>query len=298
MALVINTNNSSIAAQKNLFWTQDNQATTFKRLATGLRVNSAKDDAAGLYLITSQTTDIIGLNQATKNAGDGIALAQTAEGAMNQIIKNLQRVNELAIQSANGTYDAAARKAMNDESIELFREANRIVHTTEFNGLKLLNSAAKEVVLQVGFKSTDMNQIKAGITGGLAAIANVTDVVKIIASGVWAGGVGVLSAAIHARVNLQTSTNAITSISRIRAAITALTAFRAELGGKQNRFEAVISNNLSYNENLQAARSRIQDTDYAVETANLARLQVLQQAGMAVLSQSNAAQQNILGLLR
>lgn len=298
MALVINTNNSSIAAQKNLFWTQDNQATTFKRLATGLRVNSAKDDAAGLYLITSQTTDIIGLNQATKNAGDGIALAQTAEGAINQIVKNLQRVNELAIQSANGTYDTAARKALDKESIELIREANRIVHTTEFNGLKLLNSAAKAVVLQVGFKSTDMNQIKAGQSGGLAALAGVNDLVKAIAGGAWAGGSGVAHGTIHAQADLTTATNSRAAIANVRAAIKSLTAYRSELGGKQNRFEAVISNNLTYNENLQAARSRIQDTDYAVETANLARLQVLQQAGMAVLSQSNASQQNILGLLR
>lgn len=298
MALVINTNNSSIAAQKNLFWTQDNQATTFKRLATGLRVNSAKDDAAGLYLITSQTTDIIGLNQATKNAGDGIALAQTAEGAIDQIVKNLQRVQELAIQSANGTYDTAARKAMNNESIELMREAHRIVHTTEFNGLKLLNQSAKSVVLQVGYKTSSVSQIYAGQTGGINSLEGACSIITTILAAAFENGCGIQSATINGNTNLSSQTAARNAISGLRATIKQLTAYRAKLGGQQNRFESVISNNLTYNENLQAARSRIQDTDYAVETANLARLQVLQQAGMAVLSQSNASQQNILGLLR
>ncbi len=296
MALVINTNNSSIAAQKNLFWTQDNQAVTFKRLATGLRVNSAKDDAAGMYLITKQTTDIIGLRQATRNAGDGIALAQTAEGALGQITKNLQRVNELAIQAANGSYNTAALKAIDQEAVELIQEAHRIVQTTEFNGLKLINESAKQISLQVGIKGEEGYQIKAGQSGGLEKLANATDLVTKIIAAHDMGDPSVND--IHGQVDLTTRTAASGSINKIRAAIDNLAAFRAELGGKQNRFEAVISNNLTYNENLQAARSRIQDTDYAVSTANLAKQQVLQQAGMAVLSQSNAATQSILGLLR
>ena len=169
MALVINTNIASMNAQKNLSTTQQQQSVTFQRLSTGLRVNSAKDDAAGLYLAQAQTKDIRGLNMATRNAGDGISMAQTAEGALDQIGKNLQRINELAIQSANGSYNDAARGGLQKEVDELTQEINRIVETTEFNGQKLLSKDSASTTLQIGFKNDDGSMIKTGLEGGLVA---------------------------------------------------------------------------------------------------------------------------------
>ena len=169
MALVLNTNIASMNAQRNLANTQAQQAVTFQRLSTGLRVNSAKDDAAGLYLAQSQTKDIRGLNMATRNASDGISMAQTAEGALDQITQNLQRINELAIQSANGTYNNAAREGLQKEVDQLTQEINRIVETTEFNGQKLLNRDAKSTTLQIGFRDDENSRIETGLAGGLAA---------------------------------------------------------------------------------------------------------------------------------
>ena len=168
MALVLNTNIASMNAQRHLSNTQAQQSVTFQRLSTGLRVNSAKDDAAGLYLAQSQTKDIRGLNMATRNAGDGISMAQTAEGALDQIAQNLQRVNELAIQSANGTYNDAARGGLQKEVDELTQEINRIVETTEFNGHKLLSKDATQTDLQIGFKNDAGSMISTGLEGGLA----------------------------------------------------------------------------------------------------------------------------------
>lgn len=169
MSLVINTNIAALNGQKNLSKTQQAQQTTFQRLSTGLRVNSAKDDAAGLYLAQSQTKDIRGLNIATRNAGDGISMAQTAEGALDQIGKNLQRINELAIQSANGSYNDQARGGLQKEVDELTQEINRIVETTEFNGQKLLSRDSGSATLQIGFRNDDGSRITTGLEGGLAA---------------------------------------------------------------------------------------------------------------------------------
>jgi flagellin len=156
-------------AQRNLAETQSKQATTFERLSTGLRINSAKDDAAGLYLAEGQTKDIKGLNMATRNANDGISMAQTAEGALDQVGQNLQRINELAIQSANGSYNDAAREGLQKEVDQLTQEINRIVETTEFNGTKLLSRDATSTTLQIGFKSNEGSRIATGLEGGLAA---------------------------------------------------------------------------------------------------------------------------------
>ncbi|NLW03756.1 MAG: hypothetical protein GX029_00740, partial [Pseudomonadaceae bacterium] len=169
MALVLNTNIASMNAQRNLSNTQAQQATTFQRLSTGLRVNSAKDDAAGLYLAQSQTKDIRGLNMATRNASDGISMAQTAEGALDQIAQNLQRVNELAIQSANGTYNDQAREGLQKEVDQLTQEINRIVETTEFNGMKLLSPESQSTTMQIGFRDDQGSQIDTGLEGGLIA---------------------------------------------------------------------------------------------------------------------------------
>ena len=539
MALVINTNIASMNAQKNLSNTQQQQSVTFQRLSTGLRVNSAKDDAAGLYLAQAQTKDIRGLNMATRNAGDGISMAQTAEGALDQIGKNLQRINELAIQSANGSYNDAARGGLQKEVDELTQEINRIVETTEFNGQKLLSKDSTSTTLQIGFKNDAGSMIKTGLEGGLVAQgsgakftfdgadktyynkdqaeaagqlalsrnflnddATLTDILatpaytataltalaaaddgstaKEIADGlaqlgngdsltvdgmtftrqaqahddatgqqlkiefngkettidsVWAAtGVydpakeigtanmvdlfgaaaatspdfpladdyftdaaatvtyqadkfavsdlkafseGVLSglkggesvevdgvtftrndAALEMRsaygsntvtiaavfdpdpdvvgidatktfaatdfdslfgnaskevgimadlltgdlsatkvVDISTQASAQGAIEFTREAIDLVSELRATFGAVQNRFEAVISGNQTYSENLSAARSRIEDADFAQETANLAKQQVLQQAGVAALGQANASTQAVLGLL-
>ncbi|HKM16049.1 MAG TPA: flagellin [Marinospirillum sp.] len=169
MAMVLNTNIASMNAQRNLSTTQAQQATTFQRLSTGLRINSAKDDAAGLYLAQSQTKDIRGLNMATRNASDGISMAQTAEGALDQVGQNLQRINELAIQSANGTYNDAAREGLQKEVDQLTQEINRIVETTEFNGKKLLSPEATATTLQIGFRDDLGSRIETGLEGGLVA---------------------------------------------------------------------------------------------------------------------------------
>jgi len=294
MALVINTNNAALNGARNLAKTQDAQSQTFNRLSTGLRINSAKDDAAGLYLAQSQTKDIRGLNMATRNAGDGISMAQTAEGALDQITSNLQRINELAIQSANGTYNTAARAGLQKEVDQLTQEITRIVDTTEFNGQKLLDSKAEALTMQVGNQNGTGYQVEAGLSGGLVAALSAA-----------AGKMG--STALHAitakkldgtnAINISSQAKAQSAIGITRNAIDGISAIRATFGAVMNRFEAVISGNQTYSENLQAARSRVQDADFAVETSNLAKQQVLQQAGVAALGQANASSQVVLGLL-
>jgi len=289
MALVINTNNAALNGARNLAKTQDAQSQTFNRLSTGLRINSAKDDAAGLYLAQSQTKDIRGLNMATRNAGDGISMAQTAEGALDQITSNLQRINELAIQSANGTYNSAARDGLQKEVNQLTQEIARIVDTTEFNGQKLLNGSAQELTMQVGNQNGTGYQVNAGLASGL--VKNMDGSGKAVISGIGTtlNGTG--------KIDISKQSAAQKAISGTRAAIDGISAIRATFGAVMNRFEAVISGNQTYSENLQAARSRVQDADFAVETSNLAKQQVLQQAGVAALGQANASSQVVLGLL-
>lgn len=291
MALVINTNVSALNGARNLANTQAQQATTFQRLSTGLRINSAKDDAAGLYMAQSQTKDIRGLNMATRNANDGISLAQTAEGALDQIGKNLQRINELAVQSANGTYGSATREGLQKEVDQLTQEIKRIVDTTEFNGIKLLNSDAATLTLQVGFKNEASSQVDAGILSG--GIAGTNGIAGGNALSAVIGG----SLSATKTIDISTQSAAQASIASTRSAIDAVSELRATFGAVQNRFEAVISGNQIYAENLSAARSRIQDADFASETSNLAKQQILQQAGVAALGQANASAQVVLGLL-
>lgn len=292
MSLVINTNISALQGARNLSNTQDAQAQTFNRLSTGLRINSAKDDAAGLYLAQSQTKDVRGLDMATRNAGDGISMAQTAEGALDQIQSNLQRINELAIQSANGTYDDAARSGLQKEVNQLTQEIARITESTEFNGKKLLNSSAESVTMQISFSNSTAAQVDAGLSGGIVAAMS------------GAGGAGALAGmddswmtASGNNINISTQTAAQATIDSTRTAIDSISAERATFGAVMNRFESVISGNQNYSENLQAARSRVQDADFAQETSNLAKQQVLQQAGVAALGQANASTQVVLGLL-
>lgn len=295
MALVINTNVGAINGARNLTKTQDAQAQTFNRLSTGLRINSAKDDAGGLYLAQAQTKDIRGLSVATRNAGDGISMAQTAEGALDQIGANLQRINELAIQSANGTYNSAARGGLQKEVDQLTQEIARIVETTEFNGNMLLNSAAASMTLQVGFNNEAASKIDAGVlSGGMTATGGAA--VGNVLSNILAGGAA-KSLTNTSTISISSQASAQAAIAGTRTAIDSISELRATFGAVMNRFESVISGNQTYSENLSAARSRIQDADFAVETSNLAKQQVLQQAGVSALGQANASAQVVLGLL-
>ena len=267
MAQVINTNIMSLNAQKNLNSSQGALATSLERLSTGLRINSAKDDAAGLAISERFTTQIRGLNQAVRNANDGISLAQTAEGAMQEITNNLQRIRELAVQSANATNEQSDRDALDAEVQVLIEEIERVAADTTFNGVSLLN-AEVDLGFQVGANSGERIEVS-----------------TVDVSGIIDGDV--LSVA-----------NADTMMDDVDAALTTVNTARAELGAAQNRFESVIANLQTNAENLSAARSRIQDADFAAETAELTRAQILQQAGTSVLAQANAAPQNVLALLQ
>ncbi len=277
MSLVINTNIASLNAQRNVGKTQDALQLSLQRLSSGMRVNTAKDDAAGMFSIERMSADIRGLNQAVRNAGDGISLAQTGEGAMAQIQANLQRIREIAVQSANSTVED--RTGLQAEVNQLTQELSRIVQTTEFNGTALL-SGSTNLAFQVGQDGSANQQVTIS-TLDLTTIA---------------GYAADLSATGTVAVNDKAAASA--AITTIDSAIDTVSTNRATYGAVQNRFEAVISNLQNYVENLTAARSRIQDADFAQETANLTRNQILQQAGVAMLAQANTLPQTVLGLLR
>ncbi|MBI5753003.1 MAG: flagellin FliC [Hydrogenophilales bacterium] len=284
MALVVNTNIASLTAQRNLDSSSNKLAVTLARLSSGLRVNSAKDDAAGLAVAEAFTSQIRGNTQAVRNANDGISLGQTAEGALGQVAGNLQRIREIAVQAANGTISNTNRSQLQKEVDQLTQEISRIVQTTTFNGTSLL-SGANTLTFQVGADGTATNQVSVTTTNlassasaGLFAYCSTlttTGVLTVTTSGAASG----------ALVNLDSDIERISTI-------------RSTFGAVQNRFEAVISNLTNYVENLSASRSRILDADFAAETANLTRGQILQQAGTAVLSQANALPQTALSLLR
>ena len=276
MALVINSNIMSLNAQRNVSQTNNQLATSLQRLSSGLRINSAKDDAAGLYTVERQTADIRGLNQAARNAADGISLAQTAEAALGQISDNLQRIRELAVQASNGTVED--RTGLQTEVDLLAAENGRIIGEASFNGVQLLDGTlAADLEFQVGQDATDQISIAFGSM----------DITAITAK---AGG---------AVIDVSTDANAAqAALTTLDTDIDLVSSSRATFGATQNRFEAVISSVQSYAENLSASRSRIQDADFAAETANLTKVQIMQQAGIAMLSQANAAPQNVLSLLR
>ncbi|MGB5278443.1 MAG: flagellin [Gammaproteobacteria bacterium] len=276
MSLVINTNIMSLNAQRNVASTNSELATSLQRLSSGLRINSAKDDAAGLYSVERMTADIRGLNQAARNAADGISLAQTAEAALGQIGDNLQRIRELTVQASNGTVED--RTGIQTEVDLLSEEILRIADAASFNGVQLLDgSAAADLEFQVGQDGTDQIAI---------AFADL-DISTINAYG-GTGAFGVGTTADLAQAEL----------ANIDSDIDDVSALRATFGATQNRFESVISSVQSYAENVSASRSRIQDADFAAETANLTKVQIMQQAGVAMLAQANAVPQNVLSLLR
>lgn len=272
MALMINTNVMSINSQRNLGKASDELGTSYQRLASGLRVNSARDDAAGLQIGSRLTSQINGLQQGARNANDGISLAQTAEGALDETTNMLQRMRVLALQSANGSNTAADREALQKEVTQLNAEITRVATSTTFGGTKILDGTYT-ADFQVG---PDAN----------------TTICVVISTSMAASTLGVGSA-----VSISTASGAQAAISEIDSALKTVNGIRADLGAKQNRFSSTIRNLESVQENVSASRSRIMDTDFAAESAALARNQVLQQAASSMLSQANQQPQIALSLL-
>jgi flagellin len=376
---VINTNVMSLNAQRNLSTSGSQLATSLQRLSSGLRINSAKDDAAGLAISERFTTQIRGMDQAARNANDGISLSQTAEGAMGEISNNLQRIRELAVQSRNATNSATDRAALNSEAQQLKSEVDRVASQTSFNGVKLIDGSFANQAFQVGANqgetisvssivnanssalgsysratvtgaaATTFTAVTAGdltingtSVGGLAAAASATerasqvrdavnsksdttgvyavndtattvtlvsttaDIVVAHAGASSSAAITGLTAATTARatstgfssLDISTTSGADTAMQSMDAALSAISTARASMGAIQNRFSSVVANLSTTSENLSAARSRIQDADFAKETAQLTRTQILQQAGTAMLAQANQAPQSVLSLLR
>jgi len=271
--MFVNTNASSLNAQRQLFASGNALTTSMERLSSGFRINSAADDAAGLQISDRMTSQINGLNQAARNANDGISVAQTAEGAMQEITTSLQRIRQLAIQSQNGVNSTDDRGALQKEVSALKLEMSRIADTTEFNGNSLLDGTYSADFL-VGAKAGQT--ISVSLNGG--------------------SGFGT-SALSLASLTVGTAGGASTAIASIDAALSTVNGARADMGAVQNRFESSIRNLSNISENVAAARSRIRDTDFAVETANLTRNQIIQQASTSILGQANQRPQAALSLL-
>ncbi len=377
---VINTNVMSLNAQRNLSQSNNDLATSIERLSTGLRINSAKDDAAGLAISERFTSQIRGLDQAVRNANDGISLAQTAEGALGEVANNLQRIRELSVQSSNATNSSSDRAALQAEVSQLLTEINRVADQTTFNGVNLLDGSFSAAVFQIGANAGENITVSSLADANTAALGTVSQAsTSVAASGltgfagaIAAGGVtvngvdiGAIAGASSASeragqlvdainevssqtnvgasydsatgqitltgsqdiiiagtendattagwANATVATTATSSgidtldissyagaqlgIQLVDSALSSINSARADLGALQSRFESVVSNLQTTSENLSASRSRIQDADFAAETAALTKGQILQQAGTAMLAQANSAPQNVLSLL-
>ena len=269
MASIINTNINSLSAQRYQGLSNSSLSTSIQRLSSGLRINSAKDDAAGLSISERFTSQIRGLNQAARNANDGVSLAQTTEGALKAASDILQRVRELAVQSANATNGTGDRANLNAEYQQLAAEVTRTISSTRFNGIAILAGGAGAQAFQVGANS------------GETVTVTTTNLTTTFTAG-----------------DITSVANANTALGAIDTAMTAFNSERALYGAAQNRFDAIIGTLQVSAENQAAARGRIMDADFASETANLSRTQILQQAGTAMVAQANALPQGVLALLR
>jgi flagellin len=307
----VNTNIISLNAQRNLSTSQSSLSTSMQRLSSGLRVNSAKDDAAGLAIANRMTAQSRGMNVAVRNANDAISLSQTAEGALGKIGDNLQRMRELAVQSRNATNSSGYRENLQKEFSQLQEEIQRTVNSTSFNGTKLLDGSSGDLEFQVGANTTADDRIT--ITGvdmnGTAnktsavdtdATVSTADVVVATAFTSYADDAeGISIGGFQNDGTTEVTTDDIdTAINVIDKAMDRVNEQRATFGAAQNRFEAVISNLQVGIENQTAASGRILDADFATETANLSRSQILQQAGTAMVAQANQLPQQVLSLLR
>jgi flagellin len=281
MPQTINTNIASLNAQRNLNASQSALATSMQRLSSGLRVNSAKDDAAGLAIAERMNAQVRGMNVAIRNANDGISLAQTAEGALSKVGDSLQRMRELAVQARNSTNSRDDKDSLNKEFVELQNEISRVLRGTTFNGQSILGADATALTFQIGANTTADDTITV-TTANMAAntqIAVITGTSSSIDANATAGAIA-------------------TVIGSIDNALDEINNTRATFGATQSRFDAVISNLQQAVENQSAARSRIMDADFASETAAMARAQILQQAGNAMVAQANQLPQQVLTLLR
>ena len=392
MTLSVNTNFASLSAQRNLSGSQGNLETSMERLTTGLRINSAKDDSAGLAISERMTAQINGLNQGVRNANDGISLTQVAEGALGEVTNNLQRIRELAVQSSNATNTQADRNALQSEVSQLLNEIDRVANKTSFNGVSLLDGSFTGANFQVGANNGDVVTVSSITDANVAALGSATQTTTTASEGAGLGSIaisaltgygtatvarnflvagtdiGVLGAASSAAerggdlveaINNISATTGVTATSdgtnislisastftitgdgavtavgfdvaghsntltftaatntgianlsvagysgaqlaldQVDSALTAVNSARADLGAMQSRFDSIITTQQTTSDNLSASRGRIQDADFAAETAAMTKAQILQQSGIAMLSQANSAPQNVLALLQ
>ncbi|WP_324039083.1 flagellin A [Aeromonas dhakensis] len=302
MGLYINTNVSSLNAQRNLMNTNKSLDTSYTRLASGLRINSAKDDAAGLQISNRLTSQINGLDQGNRNANDGISVAQTAEGAMDEITSMLQRMRTLAQQSANGSNNTDDRTALQQEYTQLMTEIDRVAKDTTFGGQNLLKGGyvgsfqvGADAGQTITFRMTTAFSISgmASATSGSAAVTTTTSgepytITRTAGTPVTSTSMSTITAASSAQ----------SAMANLDYMIKVVDSKRAELGAVQNRFDSTIRNQANVSENVSAARSRIRDADFATETANLTKQNILQQAASTILSQANQRPQSALSLLQ
>ena len=280
MTQSVNTNIISMNAQRNLSTSQSSLATSMQRLSSGLRINSAKDDAAGLAIAERMNAQVKGMNVAIRNANDGISMAQTAEGALAQVGDSLQRMRELAVQARNATNSSSDKDSLNKEFAQLQSEIQRVLGGTSFNGKHMLGADATAMTFQIGANTTSNDSLTVN-TSNMTTNADITAVTS--------------SASIGATATDGAIKNVIDAID---TAINTVNDQRATFGATQSRFDAIISNLQSSVENQSAARGRIMDADFAAETANMSRAQILQQAGTAMVAQANQMPQQVLSLLR
>ncbi|MCO7595881.1 MULTISPECIES: flagellin domain-containing protein [Pseudomonas] len=283
MALTVNTNTTSLGVQKNLNRASDALSTSMTRLSSGLKINSAKDDAAGLQIATRMTSQIRGQTMAIKNANDGISIAQTAEGAMQEQTNILQRMRELAVQSRNDSNSEDDRAALDAEYQSMLEEIDRIAASTQLNGKFLLDSTAGSMTFQVGSGATANDQITIDLSKDMSSGGALSDLAGTIITGADSA---------TAETNFQAA------IAAIDTALQEINTTRADLGASQNRLTSTINNLQNINENAEAARGRVQDTDFAAETAQLTKQQTLQQASTSVLAQANQLPSAVLKLLQ
>ena len=280
MVMSVNTNVGSLNAQRNLSSSQSSLATSMQRLSSGMRINSAKDDAAGLAISERMNAQVRGMNVGIRNANDGISMSQTAEGALSKVGDSLQRMRELAVQARNATNSSSDKDSLNKEFAQLQSEITRVLGGTSFNGKKMLGADATAMSFQVGANTSADDTITVTTTNMTsdATITTVTGSSAVIDNTATAGAIA-------------------TVIDNIDTAINTINDERATFGATQSRFDAVISNLQQSVENQSAARSRIVDADFATETSNMSRAQILQQAGTAMVAQANQAPQQVLSLL-
>ena len=280
---VIGTNVAAMRAQAASTSAATALSTSMERLSSGKRINSAKDDAAGLAIATKMTAQIRGLNAAARNANDGVSLAQTAEGALGQISNIVQRIRELAVQSANGTVTNTDRLGLDNESRALIDQIDTIATTTNFNGVALLDGTAASISIQTGINATDT--VNVGLSDSRSGTLNI-------------GKATTQGTAGTSQIDLASAANASASLATLDTALNTIAATRASLGASQNRLQVTVDNIASTVTNLTEARSRIEDVDFSAETTNLAKAQILSQASTAMIAQANQAQQGVLSLIR